>query len=79
MCRWTHELIPEINRWIKRDHIEFIYDLQTGHGSFKFYLDIFHLTDDEVCKHCNSRKTMKNPHNLKVNTDQLTEEHRVNN
>lgn len=53
--RWTHRLIPNIERWIQRKHGEVNFHLTqvlTGHGCFAQYLNRFGKIDNAECWYC---------------------------
>ena len=53
--RWTHRLIPDITKWVTRQHGEvgyYITQLLTGHGCFRAYLHRFKRSDSPNCHHC---------------------------
>ena len=53
--KWTHELIPDIEKWIKRKHGElnfYLTQVLTGHGNFSAYLHRFRKIDSPRCIEC---------------------------
>lgn len=53
--RWTYRLIPNIAKWVQRDHGEVNYDLTqflTGHGGYRCYLHRFGNDDTPYCPTC---------------------------
>src|ERR1700709_1053619 len=53
--RWTHRLIPNIERWTNRKHGELNYHLTqflTGHGGYRQYLNRFGHDDSPLCPMC---------------------------
>lgn len=53
--RWTHRLIPDVTKWVNRQHGEvgyYITQLLTGHGCFRAYLHRFKRSDSPNCHHC---------------------------
>lgn len=53
--RWTHRLIPNIERWINRKHGEVNYHLTqflTGHGAYRKYLHRFGHDNSPLCPTC---------------------------
>lgn len=55
--RWTHRLIPRIEKWVERTQGEINYfttQALTGHGSFNAYLYRFKLIDSANCDYCDA-------------------------
>ncbi|KAJ8978467.1 hypothetical protein NQ317_016993 [Molorchus minor] len=53
--RWTHYLIPDVQKWIGRPYGEVDYFLTqalSGHGSFRKYLFERHRAVSDACKCC---------------------------
>ena len=53
--RWTHRLIPNIEKWTTRKHGELNYHLTqflTGHGGYRQYLHRFGHDDSPLCRTC---------------------------
>ena len=53
--RWTYELIPELNEWIERKHVELDYYLTqmlAGHGCHREYLYKYKHVEDPFCLYC---------------------------
>uniref|UniRef100_W8ADE4 Putative 115 kDa protein in type-1 retrotransposable element R1DM n=1 Tax=Ceratitis capitata TaxID=7213 RepID=W8ADE4_CERCA len=53
--RWTKKLIPNVSKWIERQHGETDYYLTqflTGHGCFRQYLHKYTHADTPYCLHC---------------------------
>lgn len=53
--RWTHRLIPQLNKWVNRSHGEVDYYLTqmlSGHGCFRSYLRRFKHDDSAECPKC---------------------------
>lgn len=53
--RWTYVLIPELRRWIRREHGQVNYYMTqalSGHGSFKAYLKRFKISQQSTCDFC---------------------------
>lgn len=53
--RWTHRLIPNINRWVNRTAGEvgfYLTQLLSGHGFFRAYLFRFKRANSPNCPHC---------------------------
>lgn len=53
--RWTHRLIPNVQKWINRRHGEVNYNLTqflTGHGGYRKYLHRFGHEDSPECPTC---------------------------
>lgn len=60
--RWTHTLIPDINKWINRRHGEvdyFMTQALSGHGCFREYLHRRKRTDADTCKYCEEVDTVQ--------------------
>lgn len=54
--RWTHRLIPNIEKWLDRKHggIDFyITQALSGHGCFKAYLHKYLRKNSSTCDYCN--------------------------
>ena len=55
--RWTHRMIPSVERWVSRTHGKVNYYLTqvlTGHGCFNKYLYDFKIADSSICKLCHT-------------------------
>lgn len=55
--RWTHRLIPEVSRWVNRNHGEVNYHLTqllSGHGCFRTYLYKYNYEISPECPACNN-------------------------
>lgn len=53
--RWTHRLIPNVDRWVNRDKGEvgyYVTQLLSGHGCFRAYLFRFRRADSPYCPCC---------------------------
>ena len=53
--RWTHALIPDLRRWIRREHGQINYymtQVLSGHGCFKAYLYRFKISRQSTCDFC---------------------------
>lgn len=53
--RWTHALIPQLEKWTRRQHGQLNYYLTqalSGHGCFKAYLHRFKLSESSTCDFC---------------------------
>ena len=53
--RWTHRIIPDVSKWIKRRHGEVSYHLTqflSGHGGYRAYLYRFGRDDSPYCPTC---------------------------
>ena len=53
--RWTHALIPDLRRWIRREHGQINYymtQVLSGHGCFKAYLHRFKISRQSSCDFC---------------------------
>lgn len=56
--RWTHQLIPSVDRWVNRDHGEvnfYLSQFLTGHGCFRAYLFKFKREDSPYCPMCEGK------------------------
>lgn len=56
--RWTHRLIPDVKKWVNRNHGEVNYHLTqflTGHGCYGEYLHRFHRRISDECQLCGVR------------------------
>lgn len=56
--RWTHRLIPNVERWINRKHGEICYHLTqflTGHGGYRSYLYRCGHDDSARCPTCSDQ------------------------
>ncbi|KAH8313921.1 hypothetical protein KR044_010837 [Drosophila immigrans] len=57
--RWTHRLIPDIGRWIKRSHGSVNFhstQLLSGHGCFSHYLHRFGHEHSPLCRWCGASR-----------------------
>lgn len=55
--RWTHKLIPDIEKWMERKHGEvnfFVTQALSGHGNFSKYLERFKIRQNGTCDMCGS-------------------------
>ena len=53
--RWTHALIPNLGKWLSRQHGQVNYyttQALSGHGCFKAYLHRFKLSESSACDFC---------------------------
>lgn len=53
--RWTHRLIPSVDKWVSRGHGESSFHLTqvlTGHGCFRAYLHRFRRSESPACLDC---------------------------
>lgn len=53
--RWTHKLIPNIEKWVERKHGEinfFLTQALSGHGNFATYLEKFKIREHGICDMC---------------------------
>jgi len=52
--RWTHSLLPDIERWLAKAPPLTFHTTQalTGHGCFRSYLARMHRADDSMCLYC---------------------------
>ena len=63
--RWTHTLIPCIEKWVNRKHGELNYHLTqflTGHGGYRKYLHRFELDESPNCPECGA--TLEDPEHV---------------
>lgn len=54
--RWTHELIPDVKKWVRRTHGEtnfYLTQILSGHGNFGKYLYKFKIKSTATCELCN--------------------------
>lgn len=60
--RWTHRLIPKIEKWTNRKHGELSYHLTqflTGHGGYRQYLHRFGNDDSPLCPTCGEEEDVE--------------------
>ena len=53
--RWTHRLIPNIQKWLERRHGEVDFhtcQILSGHGCFRAYFYKIGLEEDSLCRVC---------------------------
>ena len=53
--KWTHELIPDLEKWVNRTHGEtdfYLTQALTGHGKFNAYLHRFKKLENSECLEC---------------------------
>lgn len=57
---WTRRLIPDVVRWIGRNHGEldfYLTQFLSGHGDFQAYLCRMHLSNTSDCRYCGEEDT----------------------
>ena len=53
--KWTHELIPDLEKWVNRTHGEtdfYLTQALTGHGKFNAYLHRLKKLENSECLEC---------------------------
>lgn len=74
--RWTHRLIPNIEKWTTRKHGELNYHLTqflTGHGGYRKYLHRFGHDDSPLCPTCGEEEDVEH---VMTKSPQFREERR---
>lgn len=57
---WTRKLIPDLAKWVQRDHGEpdfYLTQFLSGHGHFQTYLCKMHIANSADCRYCGEEDT----------------------